>query len=138
MLLPSGPDGDFNIPAQSSEEFQKASNREVARAVPHQQRDLRLLDAEDFGDLDLCHAAVLQDAINLQSELRLEQFLLGIGEAEIGKDVSAAFGHAGNAAARFWFFRFHFSYAFPSSRVHAAKSECPGSILAARGKERKS
>ena len=51
MLLACWPDGDFNILAQSCEEFHEASDREITRAVSHQQRDLGLLHAEDFGDL---------------------------------------------------------------------------------------
>ena len=53
MLLARRPDGDFNVLTQSGEEFHEASDREVTRAIPHQQRDLRLLHAEDFGDLRL-------------------------------------------------------------------------------------
>jgi hypothetical protein len=44
--------------------------QEITRAIPHQQGDLGLPHAEDFGDLDLCHAFVLEDDINLQGELR--------------------------------------------------------------------
>ena len=95
MFLTGGPDGDFNILTQSSKELHKASNGKVTRAVPHQQRDLRLLHAENFGDLDLCHAAILEDRVDLQRELRLEQLLLGIGKAKVSKDVPAAFGYAG-------------------------------------------
>jgi hypothetical protein len=66
MLLTGGADGDFDVLAESREELHEASNREVSRAVAHQQRDLRLLNAEDFGDLDLGHAAVLEDRIDLR------------------------------------------------------------------------
>jgi hypothetical protein len=41
-----------------------------ARAIPHQQSDLRLLHAEDFGDLHLRHDFVLEDRVDLQGELR--------------------------------------------------------------------
>jgi len=51
VLLACWPNGDFNILMQSREEFHEASNREITRAVSHQQRHLRLLHAEDFGDL---------------------------------------------------------------------------------------
>src|SRR5487761_643647 len=85
MFLASGPDGDFNVLAQSSKELHKTSNGKVTSAVPHQQGNLRLLHAEDFGDLDLCHAAFLEDGVDLQGELRLEQPLLGIGKAKVSK-----------------------------------------------------
>ena len=41
MLPASGPDGDFNVLAQSREELHEASDREVTRAIPHQQGDLK-------------------------------------------------------------------------------------------------
>ena len=112
MLLAGGADGDFDVLTQSREKFHEASNGKVTRAVPHQQGDLGLLHAENFGDLDLCHAAALEDGIDLQGELCLEQLLLRIGKAEVCKDVSAAFGYAGNAVVSFSCFGFHFSSAF--------------------------
>jgi hypothetical protein len=115
MVLAAGADGDFNVVAQSREELDEASNREVSRAVAHQQRDLRLLHAEDFGDFDLCHAAVLEDGIDLQGEVGLEEFLLGIGKAKVCEDVSAALGYAGDALACFSGFGVHFSSAFLDS-----------------------
>ena len=116
MFLARWPDGDFNVLTQGSKELHKASNGEVTRTVPHQQRDLRLLHAKDFGDVDLCHAAVLKDGIDLQGELCLEQLLLRIRKAKVSKDVPAAFGYAGNAIGCFLGFRFHFSSAFLGSR----------------------
>src|SRR5438876_6796176 len=59
MFLVGRPHGDFHVLTQSREKFHEASNGKVARAISHQQRDLRLPRAENFGDLNLCHAAVL-------------------------------------------------------------------------------
>ena len=42
MLLAGGPDGDFNILAESREELHLTSDREVARAIPHQYAVLKL------------------------------------------------------------------------------------------------
>lgn len=117
VFLACWTDGDFNILAQSRKELHEASNREITRAVSHQQRHLGLLDAEDFGDPDLCHAAVLEDGIDLQGQLGLEQLLLGIGKAKVSKDVPAAFGYAGNSATSFFGFASHFSSAFLDNRV---------------------
>ena len=117
VFLACWTDGDFNILAQSRKELHEASNREITRAVSHQQRHLGLLDAEDFGDLNLCHAAVLEDGIDLQGELGLEQLLLGIGKAKVSKDVPAALGYAGNSATSFFGFASHFSSAFLDNRV---------------------
>ena len=112
VLLACWPDGDFNVLAQSREKFHQAANGKITGAVSHQQRHLGLLHAEDFGDLDLCHAAVLEDGIDLQRKLRLEQLLLRIGKAKVSKDIPAAFGHAGNPAACLFGFALHFSSAF--------------------------
>jgi hypothetical protein len=112
MLLAGGPDGDFNVLAESGEELHETPNGEVSRAVAHQQRDLRLLHAENFGDLHLCHAAVLEDRIDLQGELCLEEFLFRIGKAKVCEDVSAALGYAGTTVVSFSCFGLHFSSAF--------------------------
>jgi hypothetical protein len=48
-----GPDGNFNVLTQRSEEFHQASNGKITRAVAHEQGDLGLLHAENFGDRDL-------------------------------------------------------------------------------------
>jgi hypothetical protein len=112
MFLAGRPDGDFNVLAQSREKFHEASDGKVTRAVPHKQGDLRLLHAQNFGDLDLCHATALEDRINLQGELCLEKFLLGIGKAKVRENVSAAFRHASDALVCFLCFGFHFSSAF--------------------------
>lgn len=111
MFLVGRPHGDFHVLTQSREEFHEAPDGKIAGTVPHQQGDLRLPHAENFGDLDLCHAAFFQDRIDLQSELSLEQFLFGIGKAQICKDVSAAFGYVSNALACFFRFGFHLNSA---------------------------
>ena len=78
MFLASGPYGDFDVLTQSREKFHEASDGKVARAISHQQRDFRLSHVENFGDLNLCHAAVLQDCVDLQGELGLKQLLFGV------------------------------------------------------------
>src|SRR6266849_4169156 len=110
MLLEGGPDRDFNVLTQSCEKFHEAPDGEGPSAVSHQQGDLRLLYSENFGDLDLGHAVVLEDRVDLQGELRLEQFLRRIGKAKVCKDVSAALGYAGNAAACFFCSGLHLKF----------------------------
>lgn len=112
MFLAAGPDGDLHVLTQGREKFHEAADGKVTGPVPHQQRDLRLLHAENFGDLDLSHAAILEDCIDLQSKLRLEQFLFGIWKAKVCKDVSAALRYARYALACFSRFGFHLSSAF--------------------------
>lgn len=79
MLPARGPNGDFDVLPKGREEFHKAPDGKIARAISHQQRDLRLMYTKDLGDFGLCLAARLEDRMDLQRELRLEQFLLGIG-----------------------------------------------------------
>ena len=124
VFFAGGPDGDFNVLTQSGEEFHEASNRKIARTVPHQQGNLRLLHAEDFGDLRLRHAAVLEERIDLQRELGLEQFLFRIGKAKVRKYVSAAFSHTGNATASFSRFDFHSCFALSLWSLTACESRC--------------
>ena len=54
-----------------------------------------LLNAEDCARFYLGEAATLNDAVDLQREMGLELLAFGIGEANIGKHVAAAFfeGH---------------------------------------------
>src|SRR5215470_2510302 len=101
MFLATGPNGDFYVRTQGRQKFHEASDGKIASAVSHQQRDLRLRYAENFGDLDLCHATIFEDCIDLQSELRFEQFLFGIGKAKVYEDVSAAFGYVSHALGCF-------------------------------------
>src|SRR5277367_3878550 len=116
VFLPSGPDNNFDVLAKSVKKFHQPSDGEVARAVPHQQRNLRLLHPENLRNLALLHAAALENRVNLQGEQRLQQFLLGIGKARVGEHIPAAFGHASDALLRSLCFGFHLLIsAFPYS-----------------------
>lgn len=98
MLLAGWSNGDFNVLAQSGKKFHQASNGKITRTVSHQQRNLRLLHTENLGDLYLRHAAVFKDPVDLQRQPRLQQILFGIGQTQVGEDVSASFGYASAAA----------------------------------------
>jgi len=50
--LERGADGDLYVVAESGEKFHQAADAKVARAIAHQQGNLRLLDSEDFGELE--------------------------------------------------------------------------------------
>ena len=71
MFLVGWPHGDFHVSTQGCEKFHEASNGKVARTISQQQGDLRLSHAENFGDLNLRHRAVLQNRIDPQGELGL-------------------------------------------------------------------
>jgi hypothetical protein len=102
MFLAAGPHGDLHVLTQGRKKFHEAPDGKVTSAVPHQQRDLRLLHAENLGDLNLRHTAILEDCIDLQSELRFEQLLFGIGKAKVCEDVPAAFGYMSHALGCFF------------------------------------
>jgi hypothetical protein len=56
---------------------------------------VRLLDAEKLGGCGLRHATALDDAVDLERELRLHQLLFSVGQTKIGEYVSTALGDAG-------------------------------------------
>jgi len=56
-----------------------------ARPVSYERGDLGLMHAENFGNLNLCQAATLQDRVDLQGWLRLEHLLLGVAKVEVCK-----------------------------------------------------
>jgi len=112
MLLPGGANRDLNVLAKGCQEFHEATHGEATSTISHQQGNLRLLHAENFGDLGLRHAAALEDRMDLQSELRFKQFLFRVGKAQVRKDVLTALRNAASAAARSLGFCFHARFAF--------------------------
>src|SRR3972149_7431702 len=85
------PDGDLNVLAQGHEKVHQPFNREGPRLAAHEARDVRLLNTQNFTGLGLGEAAFFDEAINLQGEAGFELPPLGIGKAEIGKNIAAAF-----------------------------------------------
>jgi hypothetical protein len=59
------PHGYFNVLAESAEEVDEATDREVARTIARLRRDMGLRNAEDFPSFGLGDAAVLDDALDL-------------------------------------------------------------------------
>ena len=89
MLLARRAHGDLDVLPEMGQELHQALNRKHARPVAHQSRDVRLLDAKDFPSPALGEAAVFDDPVYLQREARLQQFLLGMRQVEVGKDIAA-------------------------------------------------
>jgi len=118
MLFACGTNRDYNVPAQSCKTLHEPADRETSCAIPHQQRYLRLLYAKDFGDLDLCHLAVLEDRMDLQREPRLEQLLLGIRKTKVRENISTAFDHGTRALRRRLVVNFHMTPA--THKLHVA------------------
>jgi hypothetical protein len=108
MFLAARPDSYFDVLTQGREKFHEAPDGKIAGTIPHQQGNLGLPHAENFGDLDLGHSATLEDRMDLQRELRLNQFLLRIGKPKVRENVSAASGDPCNAPLCVFCFGFHF------------------------------
>jgi hypothetical protein len=83
------------------------------------------LHAKDFRDLDLFHAAVFEERVDTQRELRFEQLLFGIGNSKVCKNVSAALSYVCSAAFSFLCFRFDLNF-FPCNFVSRARRAYSG------------
>ena len=94
MLAAGWPDRHFDVLPEADQKLEQPSNRKASRAIAHQEGDVGLLDAERRRRLALRHAPLPDDAVNPEREAGLNQLLLGVGQAEIGKDIGAAFGNA--------------------------------------------
>ena len=66
FVLAGWPHRNLNILPQGGKKIHKALDGETTRAVSHQQRDVRLLDAEDFASLGLRQIAPHDEALNLE------------------------------------------------------------------------
>ena len=89
MLLPGRPHSDFNILPKGGQKVHQALDREVARLPTHQTGDVRLFDAQYRAGLCLREPSILDKPIDLQRKAGLELLTLGVGKAEVGKDVTA-------------------------------------------------
>jgi hypothetical protein len=92
------PHGHFNVLPETGEKFKQPPNRETARAIAHQEGDVRLFDAERRRCLALREAALPDDAADPEREAGFDQFLFRVGQAELGEDIGAAFGETCNSA----------------------------------------
>src|ERR1035437_2281558 len=89
MLLSGRPHGDFNILPKGGQEVHQALDREVAGSPAHQTGNVRLFDAQYCASRRLRESSILDQPVDLQREAGLELFALGVGKAEVGKDVAA-------------------------------------------------
>ena len=91
MVFPGRRDGDFNVLSESRQELDQPANGEVSGPVANERRHMGLLDAENSGGLRLREATAFDDAGDLQRQPRFHQFLIRVGQAEIGEYVATAF-----------------------------------------------
>jgi hypothetical protein len=120
MRFARRPDGNLDILAESGEEIHKPFHRKRSRTIAHERRNMRLLDAKNLSGFGLRDTALPDQPVDLQRKLRLEQLLLGIGQAKIGKYIPAAFLTAGPLQGRrasVEFFLLHISSAFADANA---------------------
>ena len=91
VFLASGFHGDLDVLAEGGEKVHETLDGKGTGAVAHQGGNVRLLDGEDLASFGLLEAAFSKEAINLERKLCLQEFLLGMGETEVGKNISTAF-----------------------------------------------
>jgi hypothetical protein len=82
---------DFDILAQRDEEAEQALDGELPKFAAQHLRNIRLLNAEQFRRGDLLEPAILHKTADLIYKLRLDEMFIRIRQANIGKDVAAAF-----------------------------------------------
>src|SRR5216683_2799665 len=93
VFLASGLHGDLYVLAEGGEKVHEALDGKGTGAIAHQGRNVRLLDAEDLAGFGLLKAAPFNEAVNLKRKLGFQELQFGMGETEIGKNISAAFFH---------------------------------------------
>jgi hypothetical protein len=81
----------FDILAEDRQKFHQPPDGQRRSSQAHEAGDLGLGGAKKCCGGHLCVFAGRDDAVNLRRELCLEQFLLGLLQADIGEHVAAAF-----------------------------------------------
>ena len=89
VFLARGAHCDLDVLAKVGQKLHEALDRKHPRPVAQQRGDVRLLDAKDAASLGLGEATRFDDLVDLQRQTRLQKFLLGMGQIEIGKHVAA-------------------------------------------------
>ena len=82
---------DLNVVAQADNEAQQPIGRESIQTAAKELGDFGLPDAEELGGLGLGKAAALDNAQDFGGKLGLGHILVGILNAEVGKDVAVDF-----------------------------------------------
>lgn len=90
MRLPGRTNGYLNILSQGSEKLHQALDGERSRAITHQRRDVRLLDAKYFAGLGLCNTESPYETVYLQRKLGFQQLLFRMWQAKVRENVSTA------------------------------------------------
>jgi hypothetical protein len=87
VVCGGGSDGDLDVLAENRQKLHQPSNRHGYRPAAHQRRDLGLCRAKQLGGLGLGELLLLDQLIDLYSELGLEEFLLRIRRPRSAKTL---------------------------------------------------
>ena len=90
MRLARGTDGYLDVLSKCGKKLHQALDGERSRAITHQRRNVRLLDAEYFAGLRLRDAELPDETVDSKRKPGFQQFLLRMGQPKISEDVSAA------------------------------------------------
>jgi hypothetical protein len=80
---------DFNILIERHKKTEKALHRKLPKLATQHLGDVGLADAEEVGGLDLFQAALSHERVDFENELRLDEVLVRIPQAEILEHVPA-------------------------------------------------
>jgi hypothetical protein len=84
---------DLDILIERHEEAQQPLNRKLSEFAAQHLGDVRLFDAEKISSFDLFQTTISDDCVDFENELRLDQVLLGIWQADLLKYVRAPVEH---------------------------------------------
>jgi len=84
-------DLDRHLAVEPLKEAEQLVGGEAVEMPVHQVGYLRLLDTEQRGNLPLRELPVAEQLIDVKTQLRLGETLVGVGQAHIGEDVAGAF-----------------------------------------------
>jgi len=84
-------DNDLDFSMETSQQRQKQVNGKVLEHTIHEVGHVRLFENQDFGRLMLAESALLKDFVNLMRQLRLEQYLIGVLQADVSKYIPRTF-----------------------------------------------
>jgi hypothetical protein len=85
-----GPYDNLHILIERHEKTQKPFDRELPKLPAQHLGYVGLADAKKIGRLDLFQATIFHDGVDLEHQLRLDEMLLGIWNADIFEHISAA------------------------------------------------
>ena len=85
------PDPDRNILAESGEKPKNALIGKTGKVPSHQLRNIGLRQSHQFGSLRLRQSLFPDEACNTDNQIGLQQADVRVGNAEVRKNVIAAF-----------------------------------------------